>query len=47
MEAIAVCFGFNPEGVTRNFGFGTRASHSELHEYIRDILLDCTGGDRA
>lgn len=35
MEAIAVSFGFNPEGGTKNFGFGTRASHSELHEYIR------------
>jgi len=35
MEAIAVSFGFNPEGGTKNFGFGTRASHSELHDYIR------------
>lgn len=35
MEAMAVSFGFNPEGGTKNFGFGTRASHSELHEYIR------------
>ena len=32
MEAIAVSFGFNPEGGTRNFGFGTRTSHSVLHQ---------------
>lgn len=35
LEAIAVSLGFNPEGGTRNFRFGTRASHSELNEYIR------------
>lgn len=35
LEAIAVSLGFNPEGGTRNFRFGTRASHSELHEYLR------------
>jgi hypothetical protein len=35
MEAIAVAWGFNPEGGTRNFRFGTRASHSVLHEYLR------------
>ena len=35
MEAIAVSFGFNAEGGTRNFGFGTRASHSVLHQYLR------------
>lgn len=35
LEAIAVSFGFNPEGGTKNFGFGTRTSHSELHKYIR------------
>ena len=35
MEAIAVSFGFNAEGGTRNFGFGTRASHSVLHKYLR------------
>jgi predicted ATPase len=27
--------GFNPEGGTKNFRFGTRASHSPLHEYLR------------
>jgi predicted ATPase len=35
LEAIAVSFGFNPEGGTKNFRFGTRTSHSSLHEYIR------------
>jgi predicted ATPase len=35
LEAIAVAFGFNPEGGTKNFGFQTRASHSELHQYLR------------
>lgn len=37
LEAIAVAFGFNAEGGTRNFQFGTRRSHSELHEYLRII----------
>lgn len=31
LEAIAVAYGFNPEGGTRNFGFNTRQSHSPLH----------------
>lgn len=35
IEAIAVASGFNPEGGTINFNFTTRASHSELHKYIR------------
>lgn len=35
MEAIAVALGFNAEGGTKNFNFGTRESHSELHEYLR------------
>jgi predicted ATPase len=35
LEAIAVSLGFNPEGGTRNFRFGTRTSHSELHKYLR------------
>ncbi len=35
LEAIAVSMGFNAEGGTRNFSFGTRRSHSELHEYLR------------
>ena len=35
LEAIAVSLGFNPEGGTKNFKFGTRTSHSELHRYLR------------
>lgn len=35
IEAIAVCSGFNAEGGTKNFNFATRASHSELHQYIK------------
>jgi predicted ATPase len=35
LEAIAIASGFNAEGGTRNFSFGTRASHSSLHEHIR------------
>jgi predicted ATPase len=35
MEALPVAWGFNPEGGTKNFRFGTRASHSVLHEYLR------------
>jgi predicted ATPase len=35
LEAIAVAWGFNPEGGTRNFRFGTRPSHSPLSEYLR------------
>jgi predicted ATPase len=35
LEAIAVACGFNPEGGSRSFRFGTRESHSELHRYLR------------
>ncbi|HTJ65090.1 MAG TPA: AAA family ATPase [Alphaproteobacteria bacterium] len=35
MEAIATAWGFNPEGGSRNFGFSTRASHSNLNEFLR------------
>ncbi len=35
LEALAVALGFNAEGGSKNFNFGTRASHSELHEYLR------------
>ena len=34
LEAIAVAAGFNPEGGSKNFSFGTYDSHSELSEYI-------------
>lgn len=35
LEAIATAWGFNPEGGTKNFRFSTRASHSDLHSFIR------------
>lgn len=35
LEAIALSMGFNPEGGTKNFRFGTRTSHSSLYEYLR------------
>lgn len=35
LEAIAVAWGFNPQGGTKNFRFGTRTSHSELERYLR------------
>jgi predicted ATPase len=35
LEAIAVAWGLNPEGGSRNFNFSTRASHSDLKEYLR------------
>jgi predicted ATPase len=35
LEAIAVALGFNPEGGTINFNFGTRDSHSDLHQFLR------------
>ena len=37
IEALAVAWGFNPEGGSTNFNFGTRASHSELHNFVRPI----------
>src|SRR5438552_6838722 len=35
LEAVAVSCGFNAEGGSKNFRFGTRSSHSELHRYLR------------
>ncbi|MCD4706595.1 MAG: AAA family ATPase [Candidatus Sabulitectum sp.] len=35
LEAVAVALGFNPEGGSKNFNFGTFSSHSELHRYLR------------
>src|ERR1041385_468764 len=37
IEALAVAWGFNAEGGSRNFNFATRASHSNLHEFVRPI----------
>ncbi len=35
LEAVAVALGFNAEGGTRNFNFETRASHSDLYQYLK------------
>ena len=37
LEAIAVAYGFNPEGGTKNYSFSTYDSHSELCNAIRLI----------
>jgi predicted ATPase len=37
LEAIAIALGFNAEGGSRHFRFGTRSSHSELHHYLRTV----------
>jgi predicted ATPase len=34
LEALAIAWGFNPEGGTKNFQFQTRGSHSPLSEYL-------------
>ena len=35
LEALAIAWGFNAEGGTKNFSFGTRPSHSDLYKYLR------------
>jgi predicted ATPase len=37
IEAIAVLAGFNAEGGTKNFRFGTRRSESCLHQFMRPV----------
>lgn len=37
LEAIAVAWGFNAEGGTRNANFSTAEAHSDLHRYIRTV----------
>jgi len=37
LEAIAVSYGFNAEGGTKNYNFSTYDSHAELHEAMRLI----------
>lgn len=43
IEAIAVAFGFNAEGGTKNFNFSTNKTHSEL---CKHIILSKTGHAR-
>ena len=40
LEAIAVAYGFNAEGGTRNFSFSTKDTHSELSEHLTLIKRD-------
>ena len=35
LEALAVSYGFNPEGGTKNYSFSTYDSHSPLHHALR------------
>ena len=35
LEAVAVAWGFNPEGGSRNYHFSTFDSHSPLHDAVR------------
>ncbi|MBO5302544.1 MAG: AAA family ATPase [Lachnospiraceae bacterium] len=35
LEAIAIAYGFNPEGGTKNYNFSTYDSHSDLCEALR------------
>lgn len=46
IEALAVAWGFNAEGGSKNFKFATRPSHSELHAFIRPVrsTLHCHDG---
>ena len=37
LEAMAVSYGFNPEGGTKNYSFSTFDSHSELNRHMRLI----------
>ncbi len=37
LEAIAVAYGFNPEGGSVNFNFSTNSTHSELWEHLTVI----------
>lgn len=35
LEAVAIAYGFNPEGGSKNFNFATKETHSILSEYIK------------
>ncbi|MDQ7095449.1 AAA family ATPase [Desulfosporosinus sp. PR] len=37
LESIAVAYGFNAEGGTRNFNFTSRATHSKLNHYLKVV----------
>src|SRR5437868_3697972 len=35
IEALAIAWGFNAEGGSKNFNFKTHHAHSNLHDYLR------------
>lgn len=37
LEAMAIALGYNAEGGSKNFQFATRASHSELHQFLHPV----------
>lgn len=37
LESIAVAYGFNAEGGTKNFNFSSRATHSDLNKFVKLI----------
>ncbi|WP_348982312.1 AAA family ATPase [Desulfosporosinus sp. FKB] len=37
LESIAVAYGFNAEGGTKNFNFTSKATHSTLNNYIKVV----------
>ncbi len=37
LESIAVAYGFNAEGGSKNFNFSSRDTHSELNNYIKIV----------
>jgi len=37
IEALAVAWGFNAEGGSRNFSFSTKEAHSPLHRFVRPV----------
>ncbi|MDP4161227.1 MAG: AAA family ATPase [Bacillota bacterium] len=37
LESIAVAYGFNAEGGTKNFSFSFKATHSELNNYVKVV----------
>jgi len=37
VEALALAWGFNAEGGSKNFNFATRTSHSSLHQFVRPV----------
>ena len=44
LEAVAIAYGFNPEGGTKNYRFSTYDSHSELCGAIRLVRGVCRPG---